>query len=193
MTMTSRYTFPLIFAAASAIAMLPSCQDGKSYSELLNEEEKAVNWYMSNQKIELTIPADSVFLTGEDAPYYKMDEQGYVYMQVLDPGNPDDRAQKGDQVYFRFMCRNLNYLYQGLDSEWIGNGDNLGAANTSFIFDDMYMVTSMTYGQGLQWPLRYLGYNCEVNLVIRSYYGLQDSQSQCLAYVYKVKYYKAEY
>lgn len=193
MTMTSRHTLPLIVAAASALAMLPSCQDGKSYSELLNEEEKAVNWYMANQKIELTIPADSVFLTGEDAPYYKMDDQGYVYMQVIDPGNPDDRPQKGDQVYFRFMCQNLNYLYQGLDPEWVGNGDNLGAADTSFIFDDMYMVTSMTYGQGLQWPLRYLGYNCEVNLVIRSYYGLQDSQSQCLAYVYKVKYYKAEY
>lgn len=191
--MKLKYILPFYAGVAAMALSLGACEEGKSYSDLLREEEKACNAYMANKTIELTIPADSVFETGPDAPYYKMDDQGYLYMQVIDPGDMDNRPKKGDMVYFRFMCLNLNNWYKGLDEKWTGNGDNLAGNPANFIYDDMAVVNSRTYGQGIQWPLKYLGYNCEVNLVIRSYYGFQDSQSTCQVYAYNVKYYRPEY
>lgn len=180
--------------AIPALLTLFSCEDGKSYSDLLREEEIATNWYMAQQKIEIAVPEDSVLQYGPDAPFYKLDEDGFVYLQVINPGE-DTRAQKGDEVYFRFMRKNLKYMYQGSETKWEGNADNMASTlgATSFIYDDMLVGSSMTYGAGIQWPLKFVGYNSEVNIVLRSYYGFQTDQSQCLAYIYNVKYFKPEY
>lgn len=186
-----------IISALAALPMLTSlvaCEDNKSYSDLLREEEKATNWYMANQRIELQVPEDSVLQYGEDAPYYKLDDDGYIYMQVINPGD-SVRAKKNDMVYFRFKRLNLKYLYSGTATAWEGNADNMNSSlgATYFIYDDMLMVQSMTYGQGVQWPLRFVRYNSEVNLVLRSYYGFQTDQSQCLVYIYNIKYFKSDY
>ena len=64
----------LTIAAALSLSMtFASCEEGKSYSDLLREEEKATNWYMANQKIELELPEENNFITGTDAPFYKLD------------------------------------------------------------------------------------------------------------------------
>lgn len=186
----------LTIAAALSLSMtFASCEEGKSYSDLLREEEKATNWYMANQKIELELPEDNNFITGTDAPFYKLDEDGYIYMQVVNAGDPDMKAEKGDAVYFRFVRQNLKYMYQGIDAPKEGNGDDMDSSlgATKFIYDEPTYVGSMAYGTGIQMPLKYLGYNSEVNLVMRSYYGFQTDQSQCLPYIYNVKYFRAEY
>ena len=41
--------------------------------------------------------------------------------------------------------------------------------------------------------MRYLGYNSEVNLVLRSYIGFTNDQAQCLPYAMNVRYFKPEY
>ena len=69
------------------VLLLTACKDTKSYSELLNDEEKAVNSFLAHQKVINEIPADTVFETGSDAPYYKIDEDGDIYMQVIKPGD----------------------------------------------------------------------------------------------------------
>lgn len=181
-----------IFAFAS---LLSACEDNNSYSEYLSEEEKATNWYMAQQEIDLEIPADSIsFEIGPNAPFYKMDEDGYIYMQVLSKGDMENRPEKGDMVYFRFMRKNLKEMYNGATVNWEGNAD-VGSVlgSTSFIFDEMYVTTSSTYGTGIQTPLKFFGYNCEVNIVLRSYYGFSSDQSQCIPYIYNVKYFEAEY
>lgn len=114
-----------IIALATGI-FLPSCSKTESYSELLREEEKAVNAFLAQKEVELEVPADSIsFKTGEDAPFYKIDPDGYVYMQVIDKGDRDYKIKAGDIVYFRFERQNLKYLYMGNESEWDGNSDNL--------------------------------------------------------------------
>ena len=140
----------------SALA-LTSCNDTKSYSELLNEEEEAVNWFMANQQIVTEVPADSVFITGVDAPYYKMDEDGYVYMQVIEKGDMNDRPDKGSRVYFRFKYRNIKDLYNGITSSWTGNADNLEMTSTSLIFGNTMITSTTSWGEGIQVPLKYLG------------------------------------
>ena len=94
----------LLLAGAS------SCSKGKSYSELLRDEEKATNWYLSGQRVETGIPKDSVLQTGSDAPFYRLDKDGYVYMQVVELGDTSDMADPGDLVYFRFMRRSTSLL-----------------------------------------------------------------------------------
>ena len=184
-----------IIAAFSLLTliMLGACSKSQSYSELLRDEEKAVNWYLSGQKVELELPADSVsFIMGPDAPYYKLDENGYVYMQVI-KADFSERVEEGDLVYFRFMRDNLLYLYEGINSAPTGNSDYLSYGPASFIYKNTYLNSSTTWGTGIQMPLKFLGYNSEVNLVLRSYYGFAEEQSLCIPYLINLRYFKPEY
>lgn len=185
----------LPFALFALVILLPSCKDQESYSDLLKDEEKATNAYLANQRVEMEIPADSVFVTGSDAPYYRMDEDGYLYMQVVSAGDKKDKPKNGDQVYFRFTRWNLKNWYSAGIWASEGNADNLnnGLGATSFVFGNTSSSNSVLYGSGIQTPLYYLGYNSEVNLVLRSYYGFQTDGSACIPYLINLRYFKAEY
>ena len=171
---------------------LSSCQDTKSYSELLTEEEHAVNWYLAKQKVCLEVPEDGNFIVGEDAPFYKMDRDGYVYMQVINKGT-DEKAEDGDVVYFRFMRMNLKFYQQNGSEVWDGNAESAADGSTSFVFGNETYPSTIQYGTGLQVPMKYLGYDCEVNLIIKSPEGFPEEQTQCIPYLYNIKYFKAIY
>lgn len=174
---------------------LASCEKGESYADLLKMEEKAVNWYLSGESVETEIPADSVFITGPDAPFYKMDEDGSVYMKVIDAGDLDDKPEKGDRVYFRFSRMNLRNFYEADVEVWAGNSSDLGAnvSPTSFILGNYTLSSTYQYGTGIQLPLTYLGYNSRVRLILKSSAGFYAEQSQCLPYVFDVRYFKGLY
>lgn len=194
MKITTARIFQILTLTALCAATF-ACSKSKSYSELLRDEEKATNWWLSNQKVINEIPEDSVFICGEDAPFYRMDEDGFIYMQVVNPGDKTKKARKGQQIFFRYTRTNILDMYHGYDppaSE--GNAGNVGNGNsTSFRFDDLYAETSQTYGSGIQTPLFYLGLDCEVNLVLRSYYGFQGETGQCQPFIFNVKYFPAYY
>ena len=182
------------------IGLLPSialiggaCSKTESYSELLRQEEKAVNWYLASCKVENSIPADSTsFITGSDAPFYRLDEDGYVYMQVVNKGD-DEKVDKGDLVYFRFMRSNIKYMYEGIDVKPEGNSDYLNMGPASFVYQNQNLTSTTQWGTGIQMPLRFLGYNSEVNLVLKSYYGFMEDQTYCVPYLINIRYFKPEY
>ena len=178
-------------------ASIGSCSDTKSYSELLSEEERASNWYLAGFRVENSLPANNEFKSveeyGDEAPYYKMDNDGYLYMQVVKKGD-GTRAEKEDVVYFRFQRKNLLLMYEGYEIDWEGNtGDMNGLGQTSFVLGNKKLSCYTLYGEGIQMPLNYLPYLSEVNLVLRSYLGFSSDQSQCVPYVINVKYFPAEY
>lgn len=194
---------PLFLMLLLAVcAGLGSCNKTQSYSELLREEEKAVNWYLAQNKVELQIPSDSIsFLVGKDAPFYKLDEDGNVYMQVINRGDlnadgrPSEKIEKGDQVYFRYTRQNIRSMYEyGIDSEY-GNSNNLlsGDGSSYFLYKNTNLNVSTQWGTGIQMPMRFFGYNSEVNLVIKSYCGFASDQTYCYPYVINVRYFKPEY
>ena len=76
-------TLAVLSAAAIMSAGLSSCNDGKTYAQLLNEENHYVNNFLADQRVIGEVPADTVFETGPDAPYYRLNEDGSLYMQVL--------------------------------------------------------------------------------------------------------------
>lgn len=180
------------------LSLCTGCNEGKSYSDMLREEEVAVNWYLAQQRVEPYVPEDSVFEVGKNAPFYRMDPDGNVYMRVINTGDMTRRPKKGDTVYFRFMRTNIKYIYTYGEENAGGEGNsedmssNLGGMN--LIYGNETLQSTTDHGTGLQVPLGYLGYDCEVELVVKSVAGRSGDMSQCVPYVYKgLKYFKAEY
>ena len=184
-----------ILAIVALMTAASSCQEGKSYSDLLKEEQKAVNWYLAQQKVVPYVPEDSVFETGTDAPFYRMNKDGSVYMRVINAGDMENRPVKGQTVYFRYTMYNIKSLYEGFTSNE-SNSNNMDSAlgGLSLIYGNTLLPSTTEWGTGIQVPLDYLGYDCEVDLIVKSTEGRSGDISQCNPELYKsLKFFKAEY
>lgn len=191
--MISKYTPLLLISCLVSGLFVVSCDKSESYADLLRDEEQAVNWYLSGENIATEVPADSIFETGENAPFYKMDEDGTVYMKVLDAGDLNDRPKENDRVFFRYNRMNLKNLHELGIEIWTGNSSDLGTPSSSFIFDNYKLPTTYQYGTGIQLPLKYLGYNSRVRLVLKAQSGFNADQTACLPYLYDVRYFRGVY
>lgn len=179
----------LTFAICAAFLWgFSSCKDSKSYAELLNDETKSVNSFLADQNVILDIPADSVFECGFDAPFYRIDPDGNVFMQVIDPGETE-KVKDDALVFFRFTRYNLNeYALTGELGTGSGNSENIGLGSASFRFNNFTLSTSSQWGNGLQMPLNFLGFNSRVRIVIKSQFGLSSEISQVIPYLYDIRY-----
>ena len=182
-----------LLAFALALA-LTSCKDQESYSDRLNVERNATNAYLKGQRVVNQVPADTVFEIGKDAPFYRIDPDGNVYMQVINPGDrTNDRAKKSQTIYFRFTRFNLEEWYStGVMGASSGNETDMSQTPTSFLYKDFTLATSSQWGYGLQLPLDFLGAECEVNLVIKSQYGWTSEISYVQPYLYHVRYFHSQ-
>ncbi len=190
----------MLFALIALTGLISvSCSKTQSYSELLRDEEKAVNWFLAQNRVAIDIPADSIsFETGGDAPFYKLDEDGTVYMQVINKGQlgadgkPAEKIEAGDQVYFRYLRKNIKAMYEGYGDMESGNSDNL-AKPSYFFYKNTTIPASTAWGTGIQIPMRFFSYDCEVNLVVKSRNGFMSDQLNCYPYYINVRYFKPEY
>jgi len=174
------------------ILSVVSCDDTKSYAELLSDETKAVNRYLADQRVEMEIPADSIFETGINAPYYRMDEDGNVYMQVIKAGSRENMAKDNQVIYFRFMRYNLIDYQTGTTLSGEGNANDMEYSPTNFRFGNYTLQSSSQWGAGIQLTLYYLGIDSEVNIVIKSQYGFTDEISSVVPYLYNIRYFKSQ-
>ncbi len=180
----------LLLALVMGAATLTSCSDDESYAELLDDERYACNAFLANFEIR-DIPQDTVFETGDDAPFYRLDDEGNVYMQVINAGDRvNDKARTGEYIYFRYLRYNVLTWYTN-NYYWVGSGnaDDMSQAATYFIFNDYTLPASSEWGYGIQMPLQYLGVGCEVNVLIKSKYGRSDETSYVSPYLYHVRYF----
>lgn len=166
-----------------------SCDEQKSYAELLDEENKAVDKFLATQTVITTIPADSVFIVGEDAPYYQLDEDGYVYMQVLMNGD-EGMARYNEVIFYRYSRINLLTWAEGGEQLPSGNDNDLSNPY-SFNFENDATTTSSQYGSGIQLPLNYLQMPCKVNVIIKSKFGSLNDLTSVTPYLYTVRYYRS--
>ena len=176
-----------------ALTLLSACSDDESYADRLNEERNAVNAFLANHRVVMSVPEDSVFEVGENAPFYRVDADGNVFMQVLKAGDKNDKAKVGEPIYFRYSRYNLATWYA--DGTWIiysGNETSMDAMSCSFNYSDYTLPTSSQWGYGLQFPLLFLGVECEVNLVIKSQYGFTNEITYVTPFFYHVRYYHSQ-
>ncbi len=181
----------LYVIAVVGMAMVAySCSDSKSYAERLTDENKNVNAFLANHRVINNIPADSIFETGEDAPYYRMDNEGNVYMQVLDAGDKE-KPETDDMVYFRYMRYDLTgYAQSDTLGYAMGNAEDMDYPATWFRLNNFQLSSSAQYGVGIQIPMNYLGWNAEVNIVIKSQYGFTSEMSYVSPFLYNIRYFK---
>lgn len=181
-----------ILTAMALSVITYSCSDGKTYAELLNDETRNVNAFLANQKVIVDIPEDSVFEVGEDAPYYMIDPDGNVYMQVLSVGE-GDKAKKNEMIYFRYMRYDLsNYAKADTLPAGSGNAEDMEYESTWFRYENYTLTSSAQYGNGIQLPLKFLPVeDSHVNIVIKSQYGLSSEISYVIPFLYDVRYYKS--
>lgn len=189
----------LMCLTAVAGLVFVACDKSESYSDLLRDEEKAVNWFLAQQRVETKAPEKAEdFEIGPNAPFYRMNNDGTVYMQIISRGDLNDRPQSGDKVFFRFQRQNIKSMWLDIPTTSVGNMDNLDTASTYLFYGNTVYPNSTQFGTGIQVPLDYLGYYSEVNLVIKSYSGFtgqnfQSEQSSCIPFLLNVKYYRPEY
>lgn len=184
-----------LLLAVALLGVLTACDDDKSYADRLNTERNACNAYLANHRVINGVPADTVFETGEDAPFYRLDNEGNVYMQVLRAGNrAADKAKTGETIYFRYKRYSVEAWFS--DGTWIpqsdANLDDMSIPPFSFRYADYTNQSSYQWGYGIQYPLNYLGVECEVNLLVKSQYGLSNEISYVMPYLYHVRYYHSQ-
>jgi hypothetical protein len=182
--------FVTVATVAAGVACFSSCSDSKTYAELLTDENHYVNNFLADQRVIDGIPADTVFITGEDAPYYRIDEDGTLYMQVVDAGTPGNMATSDEVIYFRFIRYSLADYADGELPTGVGNESNLSYGNLSFRYGNFSLQSSYQWGTGVQRPLDLLPVDCQVNIIIKSQYGFTDEISYVTPYLYKMSYYR---
>lgn len=177
-----------------ALTLLSSCNNDQSYADRLNEERNAVNAYLVNHRVVMSVPEDSVFEVGADAPFYRLDPDGNIYMQVLNAGDRvNDKAKIGEPINFRYSRYSLSVWYaDGTWKEYSGNENAMNAAPCSYNYSDYTLPSSSQWGYGLQYPLIFLGVECEVNLVIKSQFGFTSEISYVMPFFYHVRYYHSQ-
>ncbi len=179
--------------ALTFMAIMTSCRDTTSYADLLNDERHAVNSYLSNFKVVNEIPADTIFEVGEDAPFYRIDKDGNVYMQVLRAGDrKKDAPKKSQRIYFRYMRYNLNLWYDNGSWEGDGNEKDMSLSPAYFLYNNYNDTETSLWGYGIQMPLPLLGLDCEVNLLIKSQYGVTAEISYVQPYLFHVRYFPSQ-
>lgn len=192
--MTRPYTHLLatIIATLAIVAGATSCKDQKSYVELTNIENEYVNNFLADHHVTNQQPTDTTFVfeTGPDAPYYRLDEDGMLYMQVINPGTPGNYATDNQLIYFRFTRYNLKEYKDGKLGPGDGNETDMTYRNAWFRMDNYTLESSYQWGAGVQQPLKYLPIDCEVNLVVKSQYGFYEEQAYVTPYLYRIRYYK---
>jgi len=209
--------FLSILLCGAAVAGVSSCSDKESYADLLRDENHAVNAYLANYPLITEIPADRQFISTESimktpefqaeygkldaatqqaeavklTPFYRMDDDGYVYMQVIDPG-AGPMAEEEQQIWFRFTRYNLAFAYKNGSAEASGNESNVASNPTSFRFKNTTLSSTTQWGEGIQTPLEYLPLNCRVNLIVKSYLGPVEEVSAVYPYIYSIRYYPSK-
>ncbi|MBQ9556350.1 MAG: DUF4827 family protein [Muribaculaceae bacterium] len=177
-----------------ALITLSSCNNDQSYADRLNEERNAVNAYLANHRVVMSVPKDSVFEVGPDAPFYRVDPDGNVYMQVLDAGDRiSDKAKTGQPVYFRYSRYSLSTWYA--NGTWIvysGNETSMNEAPCTFKYADYSLPSTSQWGYGIQYPLLFLGVECEVNLIIKSQYGFTSEITYVMPFFYHIRYFHSQ-
>lgn len=183
----------LLLSLVAVVCCTTSCSDNKSYAEQLADERVAVNYFLAGKKVINEVPADTIFQTGKDAPFYRIDPDGNVYMQVITNTGLDQRPKTDEVVYFRYMRFNIiTWCESGGEIIESGNMNDMSNPSTYFLFDNYTVDASSSYGQGLQLPLKFVGLGSEVNVIIKSQMGISDEIADVNPYHWHVRYFKSK-
>lgn len=165
-----------------------SCSDNKSYAELLEVENKAVNRFLADQRVIGYQEDFTDFEVGADAPFYQIDKEGNLYMQVIKLGEYE-KPEDNQLVYFRFTRYNLSYYTTGGEMEGEGNSESIEYGDQSFRMNNTTLESTTQWGSGIQHPLTLIPLGSEIKLVVKSQYGWTAEIAYVQPFLYHLRYY----
>lgn len=165
-----------------------SCSDNKSYAELLEVENKAVNRFLADQRVIGYQEDFTDFEVGADAPFYQIDKEGNLYMQVIKLGEYE-KPEDNQLVYFRFTRYNLSYYTTGGEMEGEGNSESIEDGDQSFRMNNTTLESTTQWGSGIQHPLTLIPLGSEIKLVVKSQYGWTAEIAYVQPFLYHLRYY----
>ncbi|MDR0685970.1 MAG: DUF4827 domain-containing protein [Dysgonamonadaceae bacterium] len=167
----------ILFFVSLTVAglILPSgCKNEKSLQELIQEEKKAIDRYIANNRLEIinSFPDDGKF---EEKQYFKTSEG--VYLRV-DSFNISKMAEIYKVVTVR--VKSAHYI---------------AISDTSIYSMESVYPFSFTYGSSSTYsddfctawaiPLKYVGEHSTVDMIVPSNYGTSSNRSSIIPVFYK--------
>lgn len=188
-TRSCKIDFTVFKGKAQNTGSITITQNPITSEDLRNRENRAIKKYISQFRVIDAVPDVKDIQTGSDAPYYKLDVDGKIYMQVLKIGN-GSVPEYGDKIFFRFDRYNLIYfLEHGHLGDPSGNISDISLSATSFILNDV----DSQWGSAIQMPMLLgLPLGSEVYLVVASDLGFTNEIANITPFLYKVMYLRDE-
>jgi hypothetical protein len=177
----------LIFVVSAIVLLtcsLASCNKQKSLQERLQEEKRAISRYIDRNGLVILdeYPKDGVF---KEKEYYKIQsEYGVMYMHVVDSGNGQRPVSMVDEVTVRFEYRHDIAVSDSSILNW----NTSGLINPySFIYglSQSYSAANSMVCIGWVLPLRYVGKDAVIDLIIPSAVGSYSDNSNINPVFYK--------
>lgn len=185
-----------------------SCDDNKTYAEMLEDEKDAIDGYISRNDIKV-ISLDELLarpdtMTKENE--YVLFKDNGVYMNIVDRGALDEKGytikpQNNDQVTVRCIEYDLMENDTTTNSNWF-TADGLEVFN--YIKSGTYSYGQFTEGtlassiysfdystavpSGWLLPLEYVGHKAHVKLIVPSKMGHTYAQRYVYPYAYELIY-----
>lgn len=165
-------------------------QNPCTLEDLKRTERRAMKRYLSKFDVVDALPLIDDIQVGSVAPFYKLNSEGTVYMQVVRKGTAP-AAINGEKIYFRFMRYNLlSYLENGVLPNGEGNGNDPTQGTTFFKLGSEDPATTQ-WGTAIQMPMLIgLPVDSEVNLVVASEAGITAEISGVTPFLYNIRYFK---
>lgn len=188
-TRSCKIDFTVFKGKAQNTGSITITQNPITSEDLRNRENRAIKKYISQFRVIDAVPDVKDIQTGSDAPYYELDVDGKIYMQVLKIGN-GSVPEYGDKIYFRFDRYNLIYfLEHGHLGDPSGNISDISLSATSFILNDV----DSQWGSAIQMPMLLgLPLGSEVYLVVASDLVFTNEIANITPFLYKVMYLRDE-
>lgn len=166
-------------------------QNSCTLEDLKKTEQRAMKKYLSKFDVIDELPAIDNIQVGSVAPFYKLNPEGTVYMQVVKMGTAS-AATYGEKIYFRFMRYNLlSYLENGVLPQGQGNANDPTESTTFFEVGSENPSTTQ-WGKAIPMPiLLWLPVDSEVNLVVASEAGPTSEISGVIPFLYNIRYFKS--
>ncbi|MCM1140129.1 MAG: DUF4827 family protein [Muribaculum sp.] len=188
---TGKVGFTVFKGSQSQTGVITVVQNALTLEDLQITERRAIKSYLKKFDVYDELPPLNEIQVGSVAPFYKLDTDGNVYMQVVKMGSAP-AATQGERIYFRFLRYNLlDYYKNGVLPNGVGNGNDLQQGATSFVVGSDAAATTK-WGTAIPLPIELgLPADSEVNLVVASEAGPTAEIASVIPFLYNIHYYKA--
>lgn len=176
---------PIITALLGSLLFLSSCKDRKTYADYLKDERKAIDLFVAQNQLNILNQYPSNGKFGEK-DFFKDPETG-VYFQVINYGDTTRNLELRQKVYIRysglhFFMTDDTTKYSRVD--FPESIDFLGPVNNS--------NKSSYSNPGWVVPLRFVGHNGKVRMIIPFVMGSATDRTQYQPTYYDQIYYRFE-